>query len=328
MKKLIFIVSIISFFVIGLVVGILVSKKTSSTVAKQCPEKYSHINSLLGCGQKFAIKKTGYVDFRYKIETYLEKQKSENKITETSVYFRDLINGPWMGIGEDKTFTPASLLKLPIMLTFLRMADDDPGLLQKKMKINLLPKDVEKQYFKPEKTIEMGEVLTIENLIERMMAYSDNRASGVLLEYLYRTSKEKDPLVSTLRETGTLRSESKPFDEISVKAYASLFRMLFNSSYLSNEMSERALEILSRAEFKDGIVSGVPSGINVAHKFGERDIDDGLNQLHDCGIVYFPQNPYLICVMTRGKDFKQLSGIVKEISKMIYDEVNSRKIKP
>jgi len=27
-------------------------------------------------------------------------------------------------------------------------------------------------------------------------------------------------------------------------------------------------------------------------------------QLHDCGIVYYPETPYLLCVMTKGWNFE------------------------
>ncbi len=80
------------------------------------------------------------------------------------------------------------------------------------------------------------------------------------------------------------------------------------------------------------VVAGVPSTVDVAHKFGERTTlasdteSTETKQLHDCGIVYFPENPYLLCVMTRGTDFKVLEGIISDISRMVYEEVDSRRL--
>jgi hypothetical protein len=51
-----------------------------------------------------------------------------------------------------------------------------------------------------------------------------------------------------------------------------------------------------------------------------------MHQLHDCGIVYFPDNPYIICVMTRGDDVNELAPVVAHISKMVYDEFESRRV--
>ena len=327
MKQGIIVLLIIIFFVGGLA-GYLLSGsfKKVSISSSGCLEKYTYINPLLGCDFKYFIKKTGYAQLKYEIGVYLNSQKSEGKITGTSVYFRDLVNGPWFGINEHDDFIPASLLKLPIMLTYLKMAEDDPPLTFKKLTINRLPKDVEEQYIKPEKSVSVGETYTVEELLERMIVYSDNHASGFLIDHLYSTSEDKDPLITTLRETGTITSFQKPLDEISVKSYASLFRLLFNSSYLSFEMSDKALGFLSEAKFDQGIVGGVPKEMKVAHKFGEREIDGELNQLHDCGIVYFPKNPYILCVMTRGKDFNDLSKVIQEVSGMVYKEVKSREI--
>lgn len=61
---------------------------------------------------------------------------------------------------------------------------------------------------------------------------------------------------------------------LSVKDYASFFRILYNSSYLTKEHSEEILEFLAKAEYVNGLVAGVPSNITVAHKFGERTFND------------------------------------------------------
>jgi len=70
----------------------------------------------------------------------------------------------------------------------------------------------------------------------------------------------------------------------------------------------------------------VPKEVRVAHKFGELGLPNGEKQLHDCGIIYYPGNPYLLCVMSKGKDSQKLSGIIQTISSMVYKEVDSRKI--
>lgn len=94
---------------------------------------------------------------------------------------------------------------------------------------------------------------------------------------------------------------------------------------MSLEHSEKVLSLLAQSEFDQGTASGVPKDVRVANKFGERFIGNE-KQLHDCGIVYFPQNPYLLCVMTRGKDFHELAGVISAISQMVYEEIDSRRL--
>lgn len=89
-------------------------------------------------------------------------------------------------------------------------------------------------------------------------------------------------------------------------------------------MSERALNLLSRVEFNEGISKGLPSNTIFAHKFGERELANGVSQLHDCGIVYYPGHPYVICVMTRGSDFKTLSDTIAEISRITFSEISRK----
>ena len=82
------------------------------------------------------------------------------------------------------------------------------------------------------------------------------------------------------------------------------------------------MEILSKTTFKEGIVAGVPEGTVVAHKFGQflstTNTADGV-ELHDCGIIYYPDYPYLLCVMTKGNSLDELKNVIKGISKITYE---------
>ncbi len=60
-------------------------------------------------------------------------------------------------------------------------------------------------------------------------------------------------------------------DIMSAEQYTSCFRILFNSSYIRRDLSEQALQYLVYPDFSLGIIGGVPSGITVTQKFGERE---------------------------------------------------------
>jgi beta-lactamase class A len=108
--------------------------------------------------------------------------------------------------------------------------------------------------------------------------------------------------------------------------YAIFFRVLFNASYLDKEYSEKAMELLAQSDFNDGLVAGLPRGVIVAHKFGERGNLPGSSdyQLHDCGIVYYPNHPYLLCVMSRGNDIQHLENSIAQVSRFVYDEIDNQ----
>jgi len=156
-----------------------------------------------------------------------------------------------------------------------------------------------------------------------MIIYSDNQAYDLLLKNI-----DNRKLIETYNNLGvdiSLGFENPNGNILSVKQYASFFRILFNASYLSKDMSEKALGLLSRVKFSQALVAGVPSNILVAHKFGERQYTDtGEKQLHDCGIIYLPNKPYLLCIMTRGKNIPIEENFVKQISSMVYQNISGQ----
>jgi beta-lactamase class A len=98
-------------------------------------------------------------------------------------------------------------------------------------------------------------------------------------------------------------------DFMSPRSFSSIFRTLYNSSFFEWNLSEQVLDLLSQTTFTSGIAAGVPAGTPVAHKFGEN-----TDELHDCGIVYYPDHPYLLCVMTRGNNAVKLESVIQGIS--------------
>ena len=254
------------------------------------------------------------------IEFIINQDISIGKISFASVYYRDLNNGPWIGINASEYFSPASLIKVPVMMAYLKEAEEDSTILDRKI-TNTKIFDYSQQNITPTTVLEQDKEYTVNELIERMIIYSDNAAYELLLENIDNTKifnvyKDLDVDIS--------KAQSDPNgDIITVKDYSSFFRILFNSSYLEEKMSEKALNILSRSQYTKGLVAGIPQNITVAHKFGERQfLPSHEKQLHDCGIVYLPKKPYLICIMSRSTDFDKAANFIHQVSKVVYDEIS------
>ncbi len=308
-------------FVAGGVVGIFGWRYFSS-----CKSKFVFINPSLGCAPDTKFNKSNPIVLKDKLSSFIDSKRYNGEASEVSVYFRDLNNGPTLGINEDDLFISASLLKLPIALTLYKLAEDQNlGVLEQKLDFNLAPGAELNlvQYFKPSKTVQIGSTYMVNELIYNSLVYSDNLSNDVLKGYLTKIGKGQDFILRTLKELGLTEPASIETSDISTRSYASIFRILYNASYLSNEDSEKVLSILSQSEFDQGLAAGIPKDVKLANKFGERDLPDQ-KQLHDCGIVYFPGNPYLICVMTRGENYDTLAGVIRDVSKMVYDEMLSR----
>lgn len=283
---------------------------------KKAAIRFPLVSPLLFCGANEGMENNVYSSFRFKVEHYVNDIMSNKKANHISVYYRDLSNGPWFGINEDEGFTPSSLLKLPLLISALKENEEvDNVLIDRTIKFEK-KEFIGNQYFKPEVELEIGKTYTVSELLRRTIIYSDNE-SAILLYKLLGDTK----LIETYVNLGLISPQGVMDFNMNVKEYGSFFRVLYNSSYISKESSEFALELLAESKFINGIKSGVPKDTIVSHKFGEQINTDGVLQLHDCGIVYALKKPYLLCVMTRGNNFPELAGIIKNISKIIYDGV-------
>ena len=282
---------------------------------------HRYVNPLLECDAGPALLGDELTPFRSRVEGFLRDELRYPGVEGVSVYFRELNDGLWFSLGEAERYTPASLRKVPMMIAVLKQAERTPGLLQAKLPFLLANDHNAEQTFKPSVTLVRGQEYTVAELVRRMIVYSDNNAFMLLSATVNRAELERTYEKLDLRAPG---SGAAP--EVSAETYASFFRVLYNASYLPRELSEWALSLLAESEFHDGIVRGLPPGVPVAHKFGEsRDDATGEVQLHDCGVVYLPDRPYLLCVMTRGTSFEYLDDAIAAVSRIVHDEVTAQR---
>ncbi len=280
---------------------------------------WKYINPLLECEQaRNTMENNELKPFRGNVEKFIKNDLNKKWGDDISVYFRELNNGLSFSIGRTEQFYPASLLKVPLMISVLRQADTDPKILTKKIVYNN-PDFTSAQNTDVAQKLEFGKSYTVEDLLKRTIEFSDNvsflllegAVDPVYLKAVYDDLGIPDPYYLNDQSGYVLSTEQ----------YSSFFRILFNASYLSKEKSEKALELLSKTDYTKGLVAGVPLNIAVAHKFGLRKIN-GIKQLHDCGIVYYPNHPYLLCVMTSGPTPEYLDSTIADISRFIYKEID------
>lgn len=316
------IILIISVLILGVFIGNKLPQKQSDLNQQEIRKSfdYKFINPLLECNNNIA--NNNLSTLKHQIENIVRQQIDYKNISFASIYFRDLNNGPWFGINEKEYFTPASLVKVPVLITYYKKAEKNPEILKQNI-INQIEADgVSIQNIKPTETMAPDQNYTIEDLINRMIIYSDNDAYNDLTKNIdgneiLQTYKDLDIDISQIftNPNGNI---------LTVRDYASFFRILYNASYLNKDMSEKALNLLSQTEYKQGLVAGIPNKIQVAHKFGERIYKDNNEvQLHDCGIVYLPKKPYLLCIMTRSQDLNKATQTIKSISNKVFEYINS-----
>lgn len=315
-------------FAVGVIIGIAVreamlqlkKRQETSAYVERHEGQQNYINPLLACDiADDLISNADIIPFKGKIEQFLNTRMDKRWATRVSVYYRELNDGYWFSIGDTEKFIPASLRKVPLMIALLKQAETEHGLLDRIVTFDLSNDYNLNQNIKPSQTLLFGNKYSVRDLIYRMIVYSDNNAFTYLTKIVDAALLDK--VYSSLRLQNPRAVKDDEF--LSVQTYESFFRVLYNASYLTRSSSDWALEILSKSDFRTGLVSGVPPDVKVSHKFGEKsDATNGTVQLHDCGIIYYPQHPYLLCVMSKGPDFELLDDVVAEISRIAYTEVD------
>lgn len=278
------------------------------------------INPLLICESSPNQNSEEFERLKKELKGVAEREVALGNAEMVGIYVRDLNSSQWVGVHEDELFNPASLLKVPLMMTYFKHAEKNPHVLEQKVIFKGPLFGEEEQIFKARERLAIGKLYDNEELIERMIRFSDNDATQILSAQL-KGNFITEGIFSFLKTAPS--AELALSDYVSPKDYSFFFRTLYNSSYLNDELSQKALGVLSHTDFDGGLVAGVPSGVVVAHKFGERGVPDSKGdlqkaELHDCGIVYNGDRPYFICVMTKGKEYTPLATVIQEISKITY----------
>lgn len=311
------------FFIFGLLSGVFIHKHF-------WPKKIPHFQSVRGTGFKYTSPLL-YCEAPQENGKFVQQLNDTlvneiNNIYQTglaanvSVYLRFPKISDWTVINGEEKYSPASLLKVPVMMVYYNQSGFRPSVLSKEIKYDI-DDDNQKTNYKPKDNLEKGKSYTVDDLIKRMIVYSDNTAEDMLTMNINK--HDFDRVFDDIKINRLNYDQQE--DSMDVKTYSYFFRVLYNSTFLSREVSEKALGLLTQTSFNQGIVAGVPKNIPVAHKFGERFfLDSKIAQLHDCGIVYYPNNPYLLCIMTRGKTFENLESVIKKISETTYQYVKQQ----
>ncbi|MFZ1075384.1 MAG: serine hydrolase [Minisyncoccia bacterium] len=251
-------------------------------------------------------------------------------VTRYAYYFKDLTTGKWTGINETDQYDPASMLKVAFAVGAYKQEESTPGFLSRQLTYTQDIANIQSQFdLAPPVDLTVGQSYSVPYLLKEMLSDSDNGAKDLLvlsmdpkiLTQMFTDLSIQEPTSTSATNTLT----------ISAQEYSRFLRILYYGTYdLSWSDSNNILKLLSESTFTSGLVAGVPSDVVVAHKFGEHAVTSSDSQvtgveLSDCGIVYHPTHPYLICVMTEGKDVDALSKFIAQVSKVTYDDVSAQK---
>jgi beta-lactamase class A len=266
----------------------------------------------------------GYYGIKNAVAALVQSFKDQGMLSSASVYVRDFDKSNWIVLNPDQRYNPGSILKIPILMTILRTAEDQPGYLDHKMPFAFkFPESELGEQAIKSKQIEFGKTYTLRELLKYMIEYSDNNAKSLLA-----LAMDKDVFAQLFVELGMPKPDVKAANiPLTAQECSSFMETLFNATYLNIRQSEFAIDLLCKSTFDDGIVKGIPNDkLLIAHKFGESGTVRN-RELHETGILYIDDRPYLITIMTRGNDnvdFPKLATVIQEISRTIYDGLTKK----
>ena len=248
-----------------------------------------------------------FVPLREAMRDYVDKIPDS-----ISVYFEYLPSGVSIGINEKDEFVQASLIKVPVAMAIYK--EITKGRINENQILTVQKEHIDSLYGNLWKK-GVGTKITVKEAISLMLTNSDNTANRLLSAQLPEGAL--DDVYNSL-DIPTKFDEQKIFPIISAKNYTSIFRSLYLSAYINREYSNNILRFLTQSVFDDKLVAGVSDKIEVAHKIGVFKVSNSKKIVYsDCGIIYFPRRPYMLCVMFNGNEENARTSI-KQLSKMVY----------
>lgn len=233
-----------------------------------------------------------------------------------SLYFEYLPSGTSIGINEKNEVRLSSLSKIPTAMAIY--AKIKAGTLSKDQEIIIEEKFIDPEFGSLWKK-GPGAKVTLADIITTSITESDNTAQNILLSLL-----TPDEINSVYEYLDIPFREVDNYPIISAKNYSSVLRSLYLSSFLQYQDSNEILDLMTQSIYRDKIPSKIPPSVKIAHKIGVYEkVDPDNSTFSDCGIVYVPKRPYILCIMTKGSDsFAQ--STMSSLSKIIYDYVTSQ----
>jgi beta-lactamase class A len=245
-----------------------------------------------------------FIPLRKSLRTQVEPWKDT-----FSFYFEYLPTGTSIGVNEKTEFEIASLVKIPTALAYYRK-EERAGLGFEDKIVTLEEKHLDKGYGDLwEKGA--GYQISITEAMHLMLANSDNTAANVIADTI-----PQEDFTSVFDGLDISMNDKNGVLVITTKGYASILKSLYFAGIVSKENSQKILDILTKTPFDDKLRAGVPKEIVVSHKIGVYgDI------FQDCGIVYEPNRPYLLCMYSHSTE-KVAAERMGEVSKLVYSFVH------
>jgi beta-lactamase class A len=272
------------------------------------------------------------------LEGEVQRLVAESGAETVAVAFRDLQTGRALFVNDRVSFHAASTMKVPLMFEVYREAREGVLRLDESVPVknefksiadgsafSVSPDDDSEQTLYKK----VGGTETVRALVRLMITESSNLATNILIERVGPARVSALLRDMGARDMRVLRGveDGKAFERglnntTTARDLAILLRALAEGRAVSREASREMADVLAAQKFNEGIPSGLPAGVRVAHKTGS------ITKIeHDAGVVYPPRRkPYVLVVLVRGiADEKRAHRLIADISRAVYEDALASK---
>ncbi len=303
MKKILLPISILINAALLLIIILLIpslNTKKDFISSTDKPENYPYLSKRIFVEEQNDIL-INFVPLRTAMNKYILKQPEK-----IGVYFEYLPSGNSIGINDKTELRLASLIKIPVVMATYRQIE--LGKINENTILTVTENDLNEGFGVLWKK-GAGTKITVEEAIRLSLIESDNTAANTLNSHLPQGA------IDGVFDTLDIPKDTKNnLPVISPKNYSSILRSLYLSSFLTRDNSNEILEILTETNFNDKIATIVDEDVKVSHKIG---VYESEGVYSDCGIIYAPNRPYILCIMVNSTEDKAKQHM-QYISRMIY----------
>jgi beta-lactamase class A len=237
-----------------------------------------------------------------------------------SASVKKLDTGQFASFNADEQTVSASLYKLFVFYEVLRQEKAGTFSLSDRLTIT----EEHAAYDRSLKQLiwTVGDKVRIEMLLDRMITVSDNTSALTLADLV-----GLDAINASIRRMGLEETHldfGRGGDNMTTAAeYSTVLENLATGQLLDRQASRYMIDLLLAQQHNDLIPEGVPNGIPIAHKTGS------LNGLrHDAGIVYGPNGPYVITVLSWNVTNLTTYTVMPKLSAAVYRYFNKNQFYP
>lgn len=237
------------------------------------------------------------------------------------VAVKNLSTGETALVNADDFFPSASLYKLAVMYEVFRQ--QSTGDLSLSEVLTVRPEDLAEAG--DDDALEVGDRLTIEQALERMIEISSNVAAYMLAHRVgwdrINQTMDEIGLDHTRVPAGTWKARvhdwRAEFASTSPSDLLTFFERLHRHQLIGVRASDQMLQLLLNQQINDRLPANLPPGTSVAHKTGNL---DGI--VNDAGIVYGPRADFIVVILSRDVDEGAATSTEAKLTRALYDYFN------